>query len=92
MTKKIVNTNPREIEWPQDRNGFLSAFKKEFLRTIERVNGHPEKEEDLIATIKVAAGFAVARIAQQKAERTATASAVKAILAGPDRDGSADAE
>lgn len=83
---KNTNANPALIDWPTDHHAILSNFKKEALRTIERVHGCPEKEADLIATLKIIAGFAVARIAQQKANRATYGQRIESILAGPKQD------
>lgn len=62
----VYTGNPADIPWPADETGFLGQTRNELMLAASRVNGHPEKFEVFMQTLRVAAGHAKARFESQK--------------------------
>lgn len=57
-----VSTNPALVEFPRDEWGFTTALRKAGLQAASNVRGNAEKHSLFIATIKVLAQHAIARL------------------------------
>ena len=62
-------SNPLKLKFPQDKFGNLTRLKAEGLKSVSRMYGSDEKYDTFIATLKVLAEHARARLAQQKASK-----------------------
>ena len=61
-----VSSNPEQVVFPVDETGFTSLFKKEAVRTIGRIAGNDDKYAVFVATLRVLAKHAAAKMEVQK--------------------------
>ncbi len=59
---KTVSHNPAQVEFPSDPWGMTSALRKAGLQAAQSVRGNDEKHELFIATLRVLAQHAAARL------------------------------
>jgi hypothetical protein len=59
-------SNPTKIVFPLDDTGFTTLVRKEGVRAVGRINGSAEKLEVFLATVRVLAQHATAKIASQR--------------------------
>jgi hypothetical protein len=57
-----ISANPALVEFPRDQWGMTSELRKAGIRAASAVRGNPEKQALLIATLRVIAQHAAARV------------------------------
>ena len=62
-------SNPLQLQFPQDKFGNLTRLKAEGLKSVSRMYGSDDKYDTFIATLRVLAEHAKARLEQQKAAK-----------------------
>ena len=73
-----VSTNPALVEFPRDEWGFTSDLRKAGLQAASSVRGNPEKQALFVATLRVLAQHAAARLKGDAAELKARGEEIEA--------------
>lgn len=63
-----VSANPAQVEWPTDQWGMTAELRKSGLRAAGSCRGNQEKLDLFLATLRVLAQHALARLESDRAE------------------------
>lgn len=77
-----VSSNPALVEFPRDEWGFTSDLRKAGLAAASAIYGNPEKQALFIATLRVLAQHAGARVNSDAAALKAEGERIEARNAG----------
>lgn len=67
MAKNEVSSNPTLVSWPSDKYGVAVELKRALVHAGSRINGHDDKFEVIMETLRVGAQHIKARLGAQKA-------------------------